>query len=142
MLATAIEIMLCKNIIKRVHLSCVNMNIIWIGSCTGEVVHSESKEGYHYVKGMQRYMNRFYGCSGGSIKSNLIELSAYEKYDKSQQTSEYKERLIKSKKLLKGKDVPSIKELITLVQFLSRLDIGMSGEELRLDNGLMKIQLI
>ena len=130
-----------KKIIENIRRKCNFLNIIFIGSCTGNLYHKNSPESYHYIKDLQKSISRYYGTHEKNIRANLIELSVFEKYNDLEQKEEYKKLMLENKtqKFL-DRDIVTYKELFELINFLSIKKVGISGEILRLDNSFQNIQ--
>ena len=135
------ESFMVKKIIENIKSKCNFLNIVFIGSCTGNLYHKNSRESYHYVKDLQKSISRYYGTSEKNIRANVIELSVFEKYNDLEQKEEYKKSMLENKtqKFL-DRDIVTYKELFELINFLSIKKVGISGEILRLDNSFQNIQ--
>ena len=139
-LAVAAELILTRSIINAIKQKTQTLNIIWIGSCTGRKVHSNSQEGYHYVKDLQKSISRYTGIHNANIISNTIELSIFEKYSKIKQSREYANYLNEVKSIYNRERFASYRELVQTIKYLANPGIGQNGDTFNLDLGVNKIQ--
>ena len=83
---------------------CEELRIIMIGSVTGRLVNAHNEESYHYCKELQKAVNRYFVFED-KIKSNLLELSLFQKYGTDEADNNYNNSLIQERKKLGGRSV-------------------------------------
>ena len=62
------------------------------------------------------------------------------KFSDKEADSKYKRQKLKMIKLNNGREIPSYKQLELAVNYLSQIDIGITGQVISLDNGIIKLQ--
>ena len=70
----------------------------------------------------------------------MIELSYFDKYSPEESDNEYKTQKIKMTKLNNHREIPSYKQLATAVNYLTTPSLGLSGQIICLDNGILNVQ--
>ena len=139
-IAISLELELLELIINRVSEYSEKLNIIIIGSCTGTYFDKKSTQAYHHVKDLQKSFIRFHTNKNPNHYINMVELSYFDKYYEGESDSEYKAQRNKIKELNNQRELPSYKHLATAINYLATPHIGISGQVLSMDNGILNVQ--
>ncbi len=135
-----LELNLLQEIIKKVGNCSKKLNVIIIGSCTGEYFDSKSTQAYHYVKDFQKTFLRYHSNLNPNYFINMIELSYFDKYFSHESDSKYREDKEFFLKFNNQRAIPSYLQLVAAVDYLTNINLGITGQILSLDNGIVKIQ--
>ena len=138
--ALNVELTLLEEIANSVSKFSEKLNIIIIGSCTGTFFDDKSTEGYHYVKNLQKSFLTIYAKKDPNIFVNMIEISLFDKFRNEEADIEYTKQKLKMISLNNGRKIPSYKQLELAINYFSQIDLGITGQILSLDNGILKLQ--
>ncbi len=135
-----LELNLLEEIIKKVGNYSKNLNVIIIGSCTGNYFDSKSTQAYHYVKDFQKTFLRYHSNLNPNYFINMIELSYFDKYFSHESDIKYKEDKEFFLKFNNQRKIPSYVQLAAAIDYLTNINLGITGQILSLDNGIVNIQ--
>jgi hypothetical protein len=117
-----------------------NLNVIYVGSITGELVHKDSPESYHYTKDMQKSICRYLTITYPKIKANVLVLSAFRKYSIENSDISYTEICSRYKDILGGISLANLDNIAyDILKFTTEIN-HIRGAIIPLDSGYSIIQ--
>ncbi len=139
MQALKVELSLTHRLPWTLSKMASHLRVFVIGSVTGELLDLKSPEAYHYAKDLQKSIVR-QSCRLHNTEMNIIELSCFEKYAPTIQTTDYSLAVSKIKDSIGAQNFPGIREISDFLDNLMRVALLPRGQTIRFDGGYSLIQ--
>ena len=139
-LALSTELKILEGVISSISKYSEGLNIIIIGSCTGSYFDKKSSQAYHHVKDFQKSFIRFFSNKNTEHYINMIELSYFDKYYPDESDKKYESQKRSLIKFNNDRQIPSYSHLALAVNYLSSPNLGLTGQIISLDNGILNVQ--
>jgi aspartate-semialdehyde dehydrogenase len=133
------ELSLTRDFVWALSKRVEKLNVIILGSVTGAFLDAGSSEAYHYAKDLQKSIVR-QSCRLKNVAMNILELSWFEKYEKSQQTALYKKNIDKLKRILGKNNLPSVADIANFSKNLIKCRLPPRGQIITYDGGYSLLQ--
>ncbi len=135
------EFMILNTVIEEcLKIKNTQINIIVIGSITGQLIDVKSSLQYHLQKELQKSFVRYIGVIHPNISANIIEISAFSKYEHGNPSPTYLKTKDKIESYMNHRLMPNYNQLSNLIRFLLLENHGLSSQVIRLDNGYLSFQ--
>jgi len=138
--AIKIELAISKDLILFLSSKFDSLKVTYIGSVTGGLVDRTSEESYHFTKDLQKSISRYLTITNYRIVSNVLTLSAFQKYSDENSSADYKRLVSKYQSKLGEIKLLEIRRIANEILRFTLLADGFRGCEIPLDSGYSIIQ--